>query len=96
MLSGGLIPSQPAPSTSRTASRTAARPVAHVRPAVGSGSRSVSAASNAQLEMLHAQVADLTAAADGFEKERDFYFESKPASHLPRDSPQWLDDSYSE
>jgi len=68
---GGIIPTAPPQSTSRAAPR----PVAHTRAPMGAPPRSVSSASNAQLEMLHGQIAELSAAADGFEKERDFYFE---------------------
>jgi len=85
--SGGVVPTMAAPPQARAASRG----VAHVRPNAGfgaGGSRSVSAASNAQLELLQAQLAETTTMAEGFEKERDFYFESERHSTLFKYSKQ--------
>lgn len=45
-------------------------------PMAGTASRSVSSAATQQIELLQQELGEMQAAADGFEKERDFYFES--------------------
>lgn len=60
-----------------SSSRSAAAPVARARvPMAGTASRSVSSAATQQIELLQQELGEMQAAADGFEKERDFYFES--------------------
>ncbi|KAK8869555.1 hypothetical protein IAR55_000122 [Kwoniella newhampshirensis] len=70
---GGLIPSNPAPSTSRT---TSARGGFARAPGGGAGAgRSVSSASSAQVAAMQARVAEIEAHSEGLLKERDFYFD---------------------
>lgn len=77
-----MIPTAPAPvASSSRAAPAAAR--ARVPTGSGSGSRAVlSAATNAQLEQMQDQIAETQAVAEGFEKERDFYFESEYSHSL--------------
>lgn len=67
-----MIATAPTP----VASSSRAAPAAS-RARVPTGSRTVSsAATNAQVEMMQEQLLETQASAEGFEKERDFYFES--------------------
>lgn len=71
-----MVPTAAAPVAS---SSRAAPAAARARVPTGS-SRTVSsaaAATNAQLEMMQEQLVEIQASAEGFEKERDFYFESR-------------------
>lgn len=58
------------------------------------GVRSASAASNAQIQHLNAQVNELQATCQGLEKERDFYFASECAAR-PSEARarRWLSES---
>ncbi|WWD16184.1 hypothetical protein CI109_100609 [Kwoniella shandongensis] len=69
---GGLIPSNPAPSTSRT---TSARAPGSFARAPAAGARTVSSASSAQVAAMQARVAEIEAHSEGLLKERDFYFD---------------------
>ena len=74
-----MVPTAAAPVAS---SSRAAPAAARARVPTGS-SRTVSsaaAATNAQLEMMQDQLVETQASAEGFEKERDFYFESRSYS----------------
>ena len=68
----------PGPSTNRAPT---SRPVAARTPASGAA-RSVSTASNAQLQALNAQVQEMQLHCESLEKERDFYFDSESALEL--------------
>lgn len=72
-----MVATAPAP----VASSSRAAPAARARVPTGSTRTVSSAATNAQIEMMQAEIAETQASAEGFEKERDFYFES--ASHPP-------------
>jgi hypothetical protein len=69
--SGGHVPSAPPIASSSRAPAPAARA------RVPTGTRTASAASNAQLQTMQHALAESEEAAAGFEKERDFYFESE-------------------
>jgi hypothetical protein len=73
-----VIPSAPAASSSRAP--------APVRARVPTGSRVASSntsnAAAAQIQQLHHALAEAEVQAEGFEKERDFYFESESYVYL--------------
>lgn len=76
-----MVQSAPAPAASSS------RAPAPVRARVPTASRTVSAASNAQLVNMQNALAEAESQAEGFEKERDFYFASKPSPDFDLDDP---------
>jgi hypothetical protein len=66
-----MVPSAPPiASTSRA-------PAARARVPTGTAPRAASNASNIELQNIRNALADVEGQAEGFERERDFYFESK-------------------
>lgn len=72
-----MVPSAPPTASSSRAGTAQSRTAPVARARVPTGTRAVSNASTIQLQELQHALVEVEGQSEGFEKERDFYFESK-------------------